>query len=432
MDENNKNTAELKRKIGRLEIAVEELSILNDISTAINSVSSLDEVIDMIVKKCIKHMGVEQCTVTLLEENRQNAPFKTFIRRSDKSGEIIPFRLNSQLTGWMIKNKKPLLSNDISTDKRFQTKKDKDQPIRSLLSVPLILKGELQGSINVFNKKSDQTFTRGDVRLLSIIATQSTQVIENARLYEEEKNLLILEEEMNKAYTIQMKLLPREAPRIPGYDLFGRSIPARKVGGDYFDFIPYQGKKLAFCLGDVVGKGIPAALLMASTQATIRGQIINDFSPRKCMENSNVLLHRSTTPDKFVTLFLGILDHNNHTVEYCNAGHNYPCLFRQSGRMATLDTGDIILSTLEDYSYSESTTQMNPGDVLILYSDGITEAFNEDDQQYGEERLIETVKDNINEPARTLTVRIVSSVREFAGTREQSDDITLMVIKRLG
>jgi sigma-B regulation protein RsbU (phosphoserine phosphatase) len=428
-DKRNNNESELTDEVKRLRAAVEELSVLNDISTAISSVSSLDKVIEMMVKKCIKHLDVEQCSVTLLEENKQDSPFKTFIRRSDKSGEIIPYRLNSQLTGWMISNKKTLITNDIYSDKRFFIK-DKDQPIKSLLSVPLILKGELKGSINVFNKKGDATFSDDDVRLLSIIATQSAQVIENARLYDEEKKLLLLREEMETAYNIQMKLLPDEPPRIPGYDVFGKSIPAKEVGGDYFDFIFYRDNEFVFCLGDVVGKGIPAALLMSNTQATLRGQIENNLSPAKCMEHSNSLLYESTSFDRFVTLFLGILDYSKHIIKYCNAGHNYPLLFRKSGGTISLDTGDLVLGAIEKYSYNEGQTEMEPGDTLLLYSDGITEAFDENDEQYGEEKLKKTVEKNINESARELSGRIVSSVREHTGTRKQSDDITLMIIKR--
>ncbi len=421
---------ELKAENERLKNAIEELATLNDIATTISSTFSLNEVIGRIVKKCVRHFSVSQCTVTLLQESDPDAALKTFIRRADISGEVNPCRLDSQLTGWMLKNKKPLISNDIRNDDRFKITGICEQPIHSLLSVPLVLKGRLIGSINLFNKKSEENFSEQSKKLLSIIATQSAQVIENARLFNEEKTLKIMREEMKLAYNIQMDLLPKKAPEVEGYDISGKSIPAKAVGGDYFDFIPARDNGLVFCLGDVVGKGMPAALLMANIQATLRGQIENELSLQKSMQRSNSLLFRSTNEDKFITLFLGKLDNNTHEIKYCNAGHNYPILFKRGEKSATLGTGGLVLGALEEFSYKEDAVIIERGDTLLIFSDGITEAFNEEGEQFGETRLEEVVRGCPDCSASEIVDEIISSVRRFAGKMEQSDDMTLMMIKR--
>ncbi len=423
---------ELARENLRLKEAVAELAILNDIATAISSVSSLNEVIDLIVKKCVTHLRVEQCTVTLLSEDEPDTPLRTFIRRADTSREVMPCRLDEQLTGWMLKNRRPLVTNDLRNDRRFHVEMTEDYPVRSMLSVPLILKGSLIGSINVFNKKSGENFSEENKKLLAIIASQSAQVIENARLYEEEKQLKIMQEEMNLAYNIQMDLLPKGCPKIRGYDIFGKSIPARTVGGDYFDFITDCGDDFTFCVGDVVGKGIPAALLMANIQATLRGQVANLLDPLECIKRANELLYRSTNEDKFVTLFLGKLNQSTHTITYCNAGHNYPMLFRRSGVTEKLMEGGLVLGAVEGVPYSSGETRMDKGDVLVIFSDGVTEAFNREEEQFGESRLKNLIIENLKGSAERISSEIVSAVGDFAGPVQQSDDITLMIIKRSG
>ncbi len=256
----------------RLRLAIEELSVLNDIATAIASTQSLNEVVNLIIQKCVKHLKVEQGAVMLLDEQDQSKPLHTIVRKQDTEANVLPYRLDNQLAGWMIKNKTALLINDLSADHRFRDISDAKFSIHSVVSVPLILKGRMIGLIAVFNKKGDTLFSDDDLRLLSIIAAQSAQVIENARLYEEEQALLRLQEEMRMAREIQMNLLPHTAPHIPGYDIAARTIPAKEVGGDYFDFLLLNDHLFALGVGDVSGKGMPAALLMANLQATLRGQ----------------------------------------------------------------------------------------------------------------------------------------------------------------
>lgn len=417
-------------EITQLRTAVQELAILNDIATAISSVYELHQVVELIVMKCVKHLKVEQGAVMLLNKEQSNNPFQTMVRQTDSQSDIIPYHLGVQLSGWMLQNQKPLIVNDFQHDERFNVGNNPDFPIRSLLSVPLRLKGEMIGLLNVFNKRERSGFTDEDQKLLSIIAAQSAQVIENARLYEEEQALMRMEEDLRVAYDIQVNLLPREDPQIEGYDIAGKSIPARKVGGDYYDFIEINDHRLAFCLGDISGKGIPASLLMANLQATLRSQTLFENSSKVCLERSNKLLFRSTDIQKFATLFYGILDMKTHTIEYSKAGHEAPFLLDPNLNIKRLNTGGTILGFMEDSKYKEETIPFNPGETLVIYSDGITEAMNKEDEEFGEARLEAVIQKDILVSSRELIGRIIQAARNFAGERPQMDDMTVMVIKR--
>ncbi len=411
----------------RLKRAVEELSILNELSIAIGSTMKVEEITKLIISRCIKRIGVEQGAVTLLKEDRDE-PFKTFVRVIDKKQEDIPYRLGMSLSGWMLKNQKPLLINDIFTDERFSKVSLETGKIKSVLSVPLKVKNKMIGLISLFNKKGEG-FTQEDLRLLSIIAIQSAQTIENARLYEEERKLLDLEEDLRTAWHIQQSLLPKENPVIEGFEIFGLSIPAKQVGGDYYDFIQIDDSRLGIAIADVSGKGTSAALLMANLQASLRGQALMSRNVKETVTKVNFMLSRFMDMGKFITLFYGILDIKNKTFTYTNAGHNFPFLLDKDGNIKRLEKGGIVLGTLDNFVYEEETVQLKPGDLLLLYTDGITEAMNEEDEMFEKERLLELLKDNQEISTQKLSQKIVDSVLSFQGTLPQGDDMTLVLIK---
>jgi sigma-B regulation protein RsbU (phosphoserine phosphatase) len=428
---NSDKIRQLEAENQRLRRAVEELSVLNEIATAISSTLTLNQIVDLIVQKCVKHLKVEQAAVMLLADNREDQPFQTMIRRADTTANILPYRLDAQLTGWMLKNQKPLVINDFPNDDRFKVVADDKFPIRSLLSVPLLAKGRMIGLISAFNKKAKQGYSSDDQRLLSIISTQSAQVIENARLIEEEKALIQMQKEMQMAYNIQVNLLPKAPPKLKGYDIAGISIPAQVVGGDYYDFILVEEDRLAICLGDVSGKGLSAALLMANLQATIRGQTLLNPPPKDCLNRSNKLLYQSTDRQKFATLFYSILDTENHQLCYANAGHNRPFLFSQNQQPQSLESAGIVLSFLENYDFNEGKISFNPDDLLLIYSDGITEAMDASGEEFGEERLAALVDEHKKESAQNVINIVIDAVNKHAEGRPQMDDMTLVVIKRI-
>ena len=390
-DDTEDRLKRLESENSRLRRAVEELSILNEVATTVSSASSLEAIVDLVVQKCVKHLRVEQAAVLMLGDKDEAAALHTMVRKVETDMQSNPFRLSDQVIGWIIKNQAPLVINDVTKDDRFRTPtQQSDSPVHSLLCVPLRLKGRLLGVLSAFNKHGLEGFTDSDQRLLTIIAAQSAQVIENARLGEEEKALQLMQQELKMAHDIQNKLLPTNPPAIPGYQIAGRSLAARNVGGDYFDYYP-SGDKYAICLGDVSGKGMPAALLMACTQATVRGQTLVEASVASCIERSNRLLYQLTESDKFVTLFYAMLDPAAHKLTYTNAGHNPPILLSNK-EAKPLDVGGPVLSILPQSPYQEAELQLHSGDLLVIYSDGFSEAMNRRFEEFGEDRLLEVVE----------------------------------------
>ena len=412
----------------RLKHAVQELSILNDLARAIGGSLDPQEIINTIIRRSLRANSAEQGVITLVDQEA-NDPMKTFVRAMDSSVEHEEFHLTQSLLGWMHLNKKPLLVNSPRTDDRFRGV-TWDDSISTLVCVPMMIKSELKGVITAYNKKGGAGFTEDEQRLLSIIAAQSAQVVENARLNERERQLLKMQEEIRLASKIQNDLLPKAAPDIPGYEIAGRSIPAQVVGGDYFDFIPVNDHRLAICVGDVSGKGLPASLLMANTQATLRGQTFINPSAHECMERSNKLLFDSTSPDKFVTMFYSVLDVSSHQLSYSNAGHDIPYLLSPAGPLKRLNVGGVPLSMLEQFPFQEETIAMQPGDLLVICSDGIPEAMDVNQVQFTDEKLSLLLDTLRAASAVDVIDGIVAAVRKHAGTAPQADDMTVVVVKR--
>lgn len=424
-----KNIKSLQSENEQLRIAVGELQVLNDVATAISSVQSVDEIIDQIVLKCTRHFAVEEAAISLLEREKDDQIFHTMVRHRDTSGKNLPYRLDAGLKGWMLKNRKSFLSNDIQEDDRFKFLSQEDYTFKSLISVPLMVKGELIGYLAIFNKKTGE-FTEENKRLLSIIGSQSAQILENARLLEEEKDLLALRNEMKLAGEIQRKLLPDSNPDIPGFEFFATNMPAKSVGGDYYDFIPIDKTKFAFCIADITGKGMPAAMLMANLQATFRSQVLVDADCCTCISRTNKILFKNTEPSKFATMFYGVLNADNGMLEYTNGGHDQPILFRNENTVEHLPSTGLILGILEDSDYQKGVVDLEPGNVLLLYSDGITEAMNSGSDMYGIDRAVELISNHMNLSAQKLSELILNDVQNHANGAIQSDDITLMIIKR--
>lgn len=413
----------------RLKRAVEELSILNDLARAISASLNTQEIIQTIVRRSLRALNAEQGVVTLIEEQSAGT-MKTLVRTMMSSDDGEQYHFNQSLLGWMHLNKKPIAINNPNGDDRFRGVQW-DSSINSLLAVPITVRSELRGVLTVYNKKNGGQFSDNDQRLLAIIAAQSGQVVENARLNEREQALTRMQEEVRLASRIQLDLLPKEPPSLPGYEIVGSTMPAQAVGGDYFDFISIDDHRLAFCLGDVSGKGLPASLLMANLQATLRGQTLLKSSPKECLERSNFLLFQSTSPEKFATLFYGILDTQTHSLSFSNAGHDPPYVLRDGAEPARLIDGGIPLAIFKDFSYEQGEIALNPGDTLALYSDGITEAMNAGEEHFGEERLAAILLEHSKIAPRELMELVLSAARAHAGTTPQSDDMTLVIIKRM-
>jgi len=424
----NINIEKLKSDYERLRTGLKELAILNEIATTINSTQEVEKINEAIIHKCVKHFNVEQGNISLIKEPEIAVPLQTMIRQYDSDAGRIPFRLDQQLIGWMLTKKEPLIINDLANDQRFSSLAS-ETDYNSLMAVPMMYKGKITGVLSLFNKHGNNEFSKEDLRLLSIIATESSQVIENARLLEEEKKLTHVQEELKIAALIQKNLLPSKLPEINGYQVAAANIPAKEIGGDYYDVIPMNDDKFAFCFGDVSGKGIPAGLLMSNIQATMRSLLLTEKNPEVCVRKANKLIHATTTIDKYITFFLGILDVKGNSFVYCNAGHDLPLLFADN-QLQELEKGGIPLGFLDDFEFTQNRFFFKETDILVIYTDGVTEAMNKHDEEYGLPNLQKAILDNKENSAQDIQEAVLQEIKEHVSGAEQMDDITLIVIKR--
>lgn len=428
----NRDFKSLEEENKRLRRAVDELAILNDIALAIGGSLDSEKIMRSIIGRSIRVLGAEQGDITLIAENQTN-PAETLVRSMISTSEHSPLHLNQNLLGWMQINKKPLMINQPGNDSRFRNVKW-ESSIYSLLSAPLMVRSRLIGILTVYNKRSDKNagFSESDQRLLSIIAAQSAQVVENARYYEEEQAYLFMRRELELASTIQKKMLPSSSPNIDGYAIAGKNVTAQEVGGDYFDYIRLDEYRWAFCLGDISGKGLPASLLMTNLQAILRGQAFHLIKPGEILKNANSQLYQSTSSEKFATLFLAILDTSNNTIHYSSAGHDYPFLMRKDGSYLRLQTGGLPLGMMEGMEYEEDIIEIQNGDFLFVFSDGVTDVTNVDNEMFGEDRLIQLLTDasKKNELPENIIKTIVDTCLHHSGKAGLFDDITAIALKR--
>lgn len=430
MQDSQNNIQRLKEENQRLRRAVDELSILNDLSLAIGGNLDSEKIMRSIISKSIRAVGAEQGDITLVAENEAN-PAQTLVRSMVSSQTQSPLHLNQNLLGWIQIHKKPLMINDPRTDERFRNVKW-EKSVRTVLCAPLMAKSKLIGILTIYNKKDASEFTDSDKRLLSIIAAQSAQVVENARLYEKEQEYKAMQKEMEMASSIQKKMLPSSPPDIDGYAIGGRNLTAKSVGGDYFDYIRLDEDKWVVCLGDISGKGLTASLIMSNLQANLRGQVLHLDSPSKILKHTNHQLYQNTGPEKFATLFLGILNTKTNTLRFSSGGHEYPYHIDNDGSFERLKENGLPLGMFELSEYKEKTVELKPGDCIFVYSDGITECVNFADEEFGEKRLEEkltTAGPGLYEPE-TLIDRIYNACFEHTGDQQLFDDMTALLVAR--
>ncbi len=411
----------------RLRRAVTELSVLNDLARAIGASRDLDDVLHRIVSQSIRSLHAQEGVITLVEATRDGT--RTLAREVVSCADVGSFHMRGAVLGWIQIHQQPLRIDDPERDDRF-VGVDWEPGITSLLAVPLVVKGDLTGVLAMYNKQGSSKFDSDDQRLLAIIASQSAQVIENARLYIEERKLERVNEQIRLAADVQLHLLPDIVPSIEGYDVAGTSVAAEVVGGDYYDVIPLEDGRIALCLGDVSGKGLPASLLMANVQSMVRLMSALGFPSSRTMQEANELLCRCTSGNRFVTFFLAILDPSTGELEFCNAGHNPPVLISSDGSCERLTTSGAVLGMLPAFDYQSGHVSLGVGDGLVMFSDGVTEALNPDDDEFGEEQLIDLLGRSCKSDASAILRHILEAIRRHAAERSQSDDITILAMKR--
>jgi sigma-B regulation protein RsbU (phosphoserine phosphatase) len=323
-------------------------------------------------------------------------------------------------------------ASEVGTEERSALER-----LHTELLIPLLAMGRLLGFISLSRKRSEEPYSRSDLRLLGSVAAQTGLALENARLTsavaEEAAQREAMKREVEIAREVQERLFPQHPPQVEGLDYCGMCRPARGVGGDYYDFLLLPDGELGVAVGDVSGKGISAALMMASLQASLRGQTMHGPENMAALvERVNRLVYEVSSPERYATFFFAQYNPQSRVLTYVNAGHNPPMVLSRSGaewKLRRLEVGGTVVGLLPQYTYSQDSLLLAKGDVLVAFTDGISEAMNGADEEWGEENLLATLKKCDGRSAKDTVGCVIAAADEFTAGAKQYDDMTVVVMK---
>lgn len=416
------------------------ISLLKRLKYFQNIIRSLTEKkpLQILLKEIIlaskKLLETEAASLLLFNNQENNLFFFTLSGGTEESLQSQTISLGQGIAGWVAEKKESLIINDCYNDSRFNKNFDHASGFitKNMICVPMIQKDILIGVIQAINKKNTGPFTKEDLQLFEALAAQCAVAIENSRLIEIEIKAEQIKQEMETAWKIQSHFLPPFLPSIKNVDLSIKLKPAKEIGGDYFNVIRIDENNFLFVVADVSGKSISAALIVSTIYSFLQFYVLTqkDFSnPVNMIETFNRFLIASTTPDKFVTAWFGFYNADSKQLLSINAGHNPTYLLKNNSNTFTkLTKGGLILGSIDLPYISESIT-LEQDDLLVFYTDGITEAMNIKEEEFGENRFEELILSNKNLMAVEISNIIHNEIKQFCKNAEQSDDITLGIIK---
>lgn len=342
------------------------------------------------------------------------------------------FKISKTVRDRVLNNKESLLVRDAQLDQSLKGQMSiVEGKVRSMLAVPLQTKDKVIGLIYVDSPNLVREFTREDLNLLTVMANVAAIRIEHARLSEVEEAERALAKDMQQAALIQNSLLPGKAPAIAGLDIAGKTTACRTVGGDYYDFLPFPDGRVGLLVGDVAGKGVPASLLMSSLHARVHVLFEEGDHLAQKITRLNKATCQNCPDNRFITFFMTVADPQTGELVYANCGHNPPLLVRATGGFELLASGGLFLGAVSRAVYEDAYAKMEPGDILVLFSDGVTEAVNPRDEDFGEARLVKLVASLRDRPAAEIVEAVNSAVMAFTEGAPAADDITVVVVRRV-
>jgi sigma-B regulation protein RsbU (phosphoserine phosphatase) len=413
---------------GRLKKKTLETQTLLEVEKSLSSTLDLNELLELILDSLLKVVRFDAAAIFLIDENRQEIDHIKARGFDPLLEPDLQLKMGEGVAGWAAKSKKSLIVPNVKDDSRYIEARVET---KSGMAVPIVSQDR---TIGVFSLESDKpdAYDHDDLELLEAFASLAAISLERARQHEEILEKRRLEEELSIAKRIQKTFLPQKRPQLPGFDISGVNIPSEEVGGDYYDFIPITESQIGIVIADVSGKGIPAALIMASVRAGLIAEIRNNYAIRSIMAKVNNLLFESTASDIYVTAVYGVLDPKNRIFTFSNAGHNAPILRRADGEMKYLIEGGMALGMFENSKYEERPLGLSPGEIIVFYTDGVTEAKNDDQEEFGTRRLRRVIDDSHQLGARQIREDIYEAVKKFTGVSHQEDDLTMIVLKVRG
>jgi sigma-B regulation protein RsbU (phosphoserine phosphatase) len=407
---------------------VREMKVLQDVTRLLTSTLDLQQVLNLIVRNVTEVLGVKACSLRLLDPTATELVVKAVHNLSTEylnKGPVLLERSDidrSALRGELV------FVRDMRRDPRILYPKEAEREgLCSSLAVALRYQDKPVGVLHIYTGEPHD-FDQSEVALFRALADVAAVAIENARLYQESVEKQYLENELIVAASIQSRLLPSSAPRSERIEIDARSVQSKRVGGDFYDFIPIGDSLLGIAIADVSGKGTPGALLMASARASLRALIESGVDTVQVVRRLNQSLVRDTGSDEFVSLFFAELDADSLAFTYTNAGHNSPILLRRK-EISRLGKGGMVLGVSEKARFEHETVRLQSGDMIVLYTDGVTDSRNHADELFGEERLLAIVRRLSGSTAAQTVETIHLEVEEFSEGVPQFDDRTVMAIK---
>jgi sigma-B regulation protein RsbU (phosphoserine phosphatase) len=416
----------------------DKLRLLLDITKKISRSLDLREVLNLVMDTLGSLIPYDAAGIYILKCSKIAAPapasnqscvFTTEAVRGYDIDDLMELRLKmgEGIIGHVALKGEPVISPDVRNDPRYVNAREET---RSEMVAPIITNDEV---IGVFDLESDKlnAYDADDLQVLLLLASQVAIIIEKVMLHEQLIEKKRLEGQLEVARQVQLELLPASDPKLEGFDICAWNFSTEEVSGDYYDWVSIYEDQIGLVIADVSGKGVPAALLMAFLRASLRAAIHIGYAPHISMAKVNYLLWESIERNQFVTAFYGVLDASNKTLAYTNAGHNPPLVMNRDGTANFIERGGLPLGMFRNTRYYEYYQSIEPGQTLVLYTDGVTEATGIKDVEYGRDRLEEAVRANRHLSAKDLITAIQQDVLAWTDGRGASDDMTFFIVKAL-
>jgi sigma-B regulation protein RsbU (phosphoserine phosphatase) len=407
---------------------IERLQTLVEASKALNSTLDLGELFEITLNMTTQQAAAERASLFLVDAQRKE--LWTLVAQGLEQKEIrLPF--GKGLAGWVAESGETIALEDAYSDPRFDRSVDKASGYRTRTMLVMPVKdraGRIVAVLQLLNKRQG-SFSHDDIELLEGISVHAAIALDNARLHKESLEKQKLERELSLARTIQRGLLPEKPPQLEGYDVAVRHETSLQVGGDYYDFIELSPSTQLFLVADVEGKGAPSALVMSNLQATLHTLVRHVHAIEGILFNLNDRILESTRGGKYMTMFLGLLDLPRRGLHYINAGHVAPVVIRRGSEPIYLREGGMVVGLMPGTRYRRGFMQLEPGDVVLTCTDGITEADNPAEEQYGAARMVAQASSQLHRSAVEIVDAIHADVERFSRGGQHQDDRVLMAIK---
>ena len=413
------------------DLPAERLSLVYELSQTFNSSLDLEDLLNTLIDEVITATSAERGFVVLREDD-DSFDFRAARGMEQETIGDPDLEISRGVVQNVMDDGVGLLTSDAQQDDRFKGRQSvMSLGLRSILCSPMTVKEQTVGAIYVDNRLHAGIFTQEDLDMLNAIASSAAIAIENARLYGESVEMGRMERELSMARRVQTGLIPEEIPELKGWQFAARWIPAGEVAGDFYDFVSLDSGRMGMVVADVTDKGMGAALFMVVTRSMLLASLEGSIFPAEAITKANRLMCKYSTSPLPVTLFYARVTPENSELIYVNAGHNPPYVHRaQTGNLDPLDRTGMVLGLDDSLELQQASVKLESGDAIVMYTDGVPDALNEDEEAFGENRLRSTIRDHGNGSAEEMAAGLEKSLVEFIGDATPFDDITLIVAKR--